>query len=133
MAITEYGSDTNLNDLEGKNWVATMALAWAFGLFGGHRFYTGKTTTAWIMLGLYLGGFVTCGITSIVCAIWALVDGITVALGNFTHDDGSPLYERIPLFAYLYFACLGLGVIALLLYLILCVAGFSASTGAVGH
>ena len=24
MAITEYGSDTTLNKLEGKNWVATM-------------------------------------------------------------------------------------------------------------
>lgn len=38
MAITEYGSDTTLNKLEGKNWVATMMLCWTLGAFGAHRF-----------------------------------------------------------------------------------------------
>lgn len=119
-----------LEDLKGKNWVATMALAWAFGILGGHRFYTGKTTTAWIMVALYFGGFITCGITSIAAAIWALIDAITVALGNFTHQDGSPLYERIPLFAYLYFAFLALCVIFFIIYLIFGAALIGAGAGA---
>ena len=119
-----------LDELRGKNWVATMALAWAFGIVGGHRFYTGKTTTAWVMLGLYLGGFITCGITSIAAGIWALIDAITVALGNWTHEDGSPLYERVPLFAYLYFGFLALAVIFCIGYFIFGAAIIGAGLGA---
>ena len=90
MAITEYGSDTTLNKLEGKNWVATMMLCWTLGAFGAHRFYTGKTGTAWAMAIMTL----TCCLAPI-SAIWAMIDGIMIAIGSWNHDDGSELYERI--------------------------------------
>lgn len=88
---------TELKNCEGKNWVATMMLCWTLGYFGAHRFYTGKTTTAWVMAVMTLTGCL-----SIVSAIWTLVDGITIALGKWHHEDGSELYERINWLGYVY-------------------------------
>lgn len=100
MAITEYGSDTTLNKLEGKNWVATLMLCWFLGGFGGHRFYTGKTGTAWAMTIMTL----TCCLAPITF-IWALIDGFQIALGNWTHEDGSELFERINWLGIVYIIC----------------------------
>lgn len=104
--------------LKGKNWVATMVLAWCFGMLGGHRFYTGKTGTAWAIAILYLLGAVTCGITSIVALIWGVVDAVMIALGKWTHEDGSELYEMIPWLGYVYIACLVLCIIGILVYIL---------------
>lgn len=105
MAITEYGSDTTLNKLEGKNWVATMMLCWTLGAFGAHRFYTGKTGSAWVMaimtLTLCLAPF---------SAVWAMFDGFMIALGYWKHDDGSELYERINWLGYIYIALFALTI-----------------------
>lgn len=100
-----------LEQLKGKNWVAAMMLCWTLGLYGGHRFYTGKTNSAWAMLALTI-----IGITAPISAIWALVDGFTIALGKFTHADGSELYERINWLGYVYIAIMILCIVFMFLY-----------------
>ncbi|MGB7212460.1 MAG: TM2 domain-containing protein [Gemmatimonadales bacterium] len=54
-----------------------FGLALLFGVFGAHRFYVGRTTSAVFQL-LTLGG----------AGIWALVDCILIATGNFRDVDG---------------------------------------------
>lgn len=93
--------------LEGKNWLATMMCCWALGPWGAHRFYTGKTTSAWIMFVMSLVGFLVP-----VSCIWALIDGFTIALGKFRAADGEDLYERIDWVGYLYMAIMILAILA---------------------
>lgn len=124
MAITEYGSDTTLNKLEGKNWVATMMLCWTLGAFGAHRFYTGKTGTAWAMAIMTL----TCCLAPI-SAIWAMIDGIMIAIGSWTHDDGSELYERINWLGYIYIAVIVMTILYVLLQLAIFFAALGAAAG----
>lgn len=102
-----------MEKLKGKNWMAAMSLCWLFGAFGAHRFYTGKTNSAWAMAVMSV-----LGCTSLVSAAWALIDGVMLALGNFTHEDGSELYERVPWFGYLYIILVILGLVVGLLYVI---------------
>lgn len=109
-----------LKKLEGKNWVAAMTLCWFLGSFGAHRFYTGKTNSGWIMLGLTI-----LGCSAPVSAIWAIIDGVMIALGHFTHEDGSELYERIPWFAYLYLIFIALSVLAAIVYVLVFLAAIA--------
>ncbi len=111
----------DLEKLKGKNWMAAMALCWLFGAFGAHRFYTGKTNSAWIMLI-----FSVSGLLAPISTLWMLIDGFVLALGQFTHADGSELYERKPAFGYFYIAYVAFFIIAgILLFLLLTV--FAAS------
>lgn len=128
MATTDYGSDLTLNKLEGKNWVAALMLCWTFGYLGAHRFYTGKNGTAWAMVGMSITGCL-----SIVSFIWAFVDGVMIALGKFTHDDGSELYERINWLGYVYIAVMVLTILFVLLYssVVLAAVGTVLTSG--GH
>lgn len=103
--------ETQLQELKGKNWMATMSLCWFLGMYGAHRFYTGKTTSGWVMLVLTV-----LGLTAPISAIWAIIDGVTLALGKFTHNDGSELYERVDWFGYVYIALIILGAIAVCVY-----------------
>ncbi len=113
---------TDLEKLKGKNWMATMVLCWMFGTIGGHRFYTGKSKSAWAMLAMTI----TCCLAPI-SAIWALVDGVVIALGQFKHADGDELYERIPWFGYTYLIVMGLIILSSLLYMLLIFVGFAAA------
>ena len=97
--------------LKGKNWLATMMLAWAFGIYGAHRFYTGKQGSAWAMAIL---SFFGCGL--IITLPWMAVDLIMIALGNWRHEDGSELYERIPWLGYTLLVFVILGIILAVLY-----------------
>lgn len=113
-----------LEQLKGKNWVAAMMLCWALGVYGGHRFYTGKTTSAWIMVALTV-----LGITAPISFIWVLVDGFTIALGKFKHEDGSELYERINWLGYVYIALCILAIIFMLLYGLMIIGMIAAILG----
>lgn len=115
-----------LEQLKGKNWMAAMTLCWLFGPVGGHRFYTGKTGTAWAMLALSLVGLVP------ITWIWSLVDGVTLAMGKYTHDDGSDMYEKIDWFGWIYVAIQALTIIGGFLYFGVLVAMVAAAIGGAG-
>lgn len=55
-----------------KSFLATMLLCWFLGVFGIHRFYTGYIVIGIVQL-LTLGG----------CGIWALLDLVSICLGNY--------------------------------------------------
>ena len=62
--------------------IVAAFLAKTFGIFGAHRFYVGKQTSAIIQL-LTLGGF----------GIWAFIDLIIILLGDFTNAKGEVLKD----------------------------------------
>lgn len=111
MIVEEFDCE----NLKGKNWVATMMLCWALGTFGAHRFYTGKKGSAWAMLIMTVTVFL-----APITAIWALFDGVMIALGKFKHGDGCCLYERINWLGYLYlivmFATIIMTILSVILY-----------------
>lgn len=71
---------SNGGQSEGKSFVAALVLNWFLGGLGVHRFYTGYVGIGIAQL-LTLGG----------CGIWALIDLITICLGNFKDAEGRPL------------------------------------------
>lgn len=112
-----------LEQLKGKNWMAAMTLCWLFGGLGGHRFYTGKIGTAWAMFVMSLVGLFP------VTAIWALIDGFALALGNFKHEDGGDLYEKVDWFGWTYVACMILAILFGILYFGVVIATIAAAIG----
>src|ERR1700748_1404399 len=67
----------------GYDWLTTLLLCFFLGGFGVHSFYTRKTGIAILQL-FTLGGF----------GIWALVDLIMIATGDFKDGFGRPLIRR---------------------------------------
>ncbi len=66
-----------------KDWLVTMLLCFFLGYLGIHRFYVGKTGTG-------IAQLLTCG----GCGIWALIDFITIIMGNFTDAEGKFIKNR---------------------------------------
>lgn len=60
-----------------KNWLLTLLLSIFLGIFGVHRFYVGRIGTGLLQL-ITIGGF----------GIWALMDIIVIAKGDFKDIDG---------------------------------------------
>ncbi len=60
-----------------KNFLVTILLSLFLGPLGIHRFYVGRTTSGLIML-FTIGGIF----------LWAIIDFIVVATGNFTDQHG---------------------------------------------
>ena len=83
--------------MRGRNWVATFMLCVLLGMFGAHRFYTGRIGSAITMLA-----FTCLIITFPITSIWCMIDFFTLAFGNYTAAGDEELYERIPWLAYLY-------------------------------
>lgn len=71
-------------------WLATFLFCFFLGIFGAHRFYTGKTGSAVAMLLItILLGWIGIGVA--ITGIWALVDLILIACAKFTGKDGQPI------------------------------------------
>ncbi|WP_214626514.1 TM2 domain-containing protein [Paenibacillus agaridevorans] len=61
-----------------KSFVAALVLAFLLGTFGVHLFYVGKYVTGVLQL-VTLGGL----------GVWALIDIILIAVGNFEDSKGN--------------------------------------------
>ncbi|MGN1359190.1 MAG: NINE protein [Kiritimatiellia bacterium] len=70
------------NQGDKNEWLTATLLCFFLGVFGVHRFYTGNTGTAVVMLILSM---VTCGLVS---GIWALIDFILLLTGHYVAGDG---------------------------------------------
>jgi TM2 domain-containing membrane protein YozV len=68
-----------LNEQRNK-FILTLLLCWFLGVLGIHRFYTGHTGIGIAQL-LTLGG----------CGIWALIDLIIIATGNYKDAQGNEI------------------------------------------
>ncbi|HKV56725.1 MAG TPA: TM2 domain-containing protein [Ktedonobacteraceae bacterium] len=66
-----------------KNWLATMLLCHFLGMFGVHRFYTGRVVSGIFQL-LTFGGL----------GIWTLVDLVMIITGDFKDNYGRPLNHQ---------------------------------------
>jgi TM2 domain-containing membrane protein YozV len=59
-----------------------------------HRFYLGYNPIGIAQLVLGVLGIVTCGITTLISAVWGLVEGILILTGSINKDAaGRPLAE----------------------------------------
>jgi TM2 domain-containing membrane protein YozV len=95
-----------------KDWTTVLSLLFLFGIFGGHRFYVGKTGTGILMLlmaTLGLGGvilwiscffsvetgllmfFTTVIPLGIGVFIWWIIDLVSIGKGKFKDKDGHVL------------------------------------------
>jgi len=59
-------------------------LCWLFGIFGLHRFYTGKYLTGVLMLVTFGG----------VC-LWMIVDLALIVMGRFTDKEGLRIVQWV--------------------------------------
>lgn len=66
-----------MNEQSEKGFVPTLLLCFFLGVFGIHRFYVGKIGTGILQL-LTLGGL----------GIWAMIDVVIIACGNFKDKKG---------------------------------------------
>lgn len=76
---------------QGKSKGTAALLAFFLGGLGVHRFYLGHNGIGVAQLLLLLGGFLTCGITSIAAGLWAFIDFILILTGSVKDSQGNPL------------------------------------------
>jgi TM2 domain-containing membrane protein YozV len=78
-----------------------ILLCWLFGLFGVHRFYTGKRLTGGLQL---LGLAITLGlleiqilpyILAVILLLWWIVDILQIIMGKFTDKEGKPIIDWV--------------------------------------
>lgn len=72
--------DINRNTSVNTRWLAVFLLALVVGVFGAHRFYTGRIGSGILML-ITIGGL----------GIWYLIDLIMIVTGNFNDAYGRPI------------------------------------------
>ena len=67
-----------------KKILPAVVLCATLGVFGAHRFYTGKPVTAVLQL-VTLGG----------CGVWTLIDFVRITVGSFKDGDGNKITEWV--------------------------------------
>lgn len=80
-----------------------LLLCWLFGLFGVHRFYTGKYRTGVLqLLTLGLAGLLSLSNNEVLPAIpigllflWWVVDVMRIIMGKFTDKEGRPIVDWV--------------------------------------
>ena len=83
--------ENNRQVKQSKSKVVCGLLGIFLGHLGIHRFYLGYTTIGFIQLALNIGGFFTCGLTSLIAGIWGLIECIMIFTGSINEPDGTPL------------------------------------------
>lgn len=78
-------SDPNASD---KLILPAFLLAFFLGMFGAHRFYVGRTSSAIAMLILT---FTVVG--ALITFVWHLIDWIMILIGSFEDEDGKLLTQ----------------------------------------
>ncbi|HEX8138920.1 MAG TPA: NINE protein [Pyrinomonadaceae bacterium] len=79
-----------------------LLLCWGFGLFGVHRFYTGKYLSG----GLQLLGVLLIGVAAlfhakaiapffIIFPLWWVFDVLLIIMGKFTDKKGKPIIDWV--------------------------------------
>ena len=85
--------ENNRQVKQSKSKVVCGLLGIFLGHLGIHRFYLGYTTIGFIQLALNIGGFFTCGLTSIIAGIWGLIEGILILAGDVRDANGNILRD----------------------------------------
>lgn len=87
--LSGYVAPTNATQ---KSKLAAGLLGIFLGTMGIHRFYLGYTGIGITQLLLGLGGWFTCGITTLIAWVWGIIDGIMILTGAISKDaEGRPL------------------------------------------
>ena len=93
----------NKNIVSNEKKLTLLLLCWLFGLFGVHRFYTGKYRTASFQL-LTLGLAVVLGLLEIkvlptilagILLLWWVIDILQIIMGKFSDKDGKPIIDWV--------------------------------------
>lgn len=86
--VKKNNNDINPNS---KSKIAAGLLGIFLGALGVHNFYLGYTGKATAQLLITV---LSCGVLSVVSAVWGLIEGIMILTGSITTDaDGNPLHE----------------------------------------
>jgi TM2 domain-containing membrane protein YozV len=93
----------NKPKISDKKKLTVILLCWLFGLFGIHRFYTGKYlsgTLQILLLGL-MGllaafdiGYLSAAILIFLFA-WLIIDCLRIIMGKFTDKDGKHITDWV--------------------------------------
>lgn len=63
------------------------------GGLGVHNFYLGYSSKGFIQVCLFLSGFLTFGLTSLVASLWGFVEGILLLSGTIYRDGDDQLLK----------------------------------------
>lgn len=93
----------NQAEISNEKKLTLLLLCWLFGLFGVHRFYTGKYRTGGIQLlswGLVAAvGFLKdetyAGIPLGLLFIWWVIDVMQIIMGRFTDKEGKLIVDWV--------------------------------------
>lgn len=93
----------NLTKVSNEKKLTLLLLCWLFGLFGIHRFYTGKYLTGGLQLlmvvsavGLGLLEFeILSAILAFVLILWLVIDILQIIMGKFTDKEGKPIIDWV--------------------------------------
>ena len=108
MSMEDY--ELNEQRYSEKTHLVTLLLAWFLGMFGAHRFYTGKIGSGIAMAVLTITGFL-----AFVSGIWAFVDLIMIVFNKFKDAEGKELADYSPGCAMIALGLLIVGIILAIL------------------
>ena len=78
-----------ISDSSEKTKLIALLLWFFLGGFGAHQFYVGNVTKGVIYISLTLGGFLTCGLTSIITLVLMVIDLIKILTDKFEDANGN--------------------------------------------
>jgi TM2 domain-containing membrane protein YozV len=97
------GVDMDNRQFSNEKKLTLLLLCWLFGLFGVHRFYTGKYLTGGlqlflIVLALVFGLFevkILSAIPAGILLLWWVIDVLQIIMGKFTDKERKPIIDWV--------------------------------------